>query len=386
MSDIRNPNSSNSEPNSISPPNNKLFLGNTRTNNAFNDFGITVRQFADNKIKKFATDEIYIWDIYTNQSIRQPRNQGNQPEKIASVWFFDNYTITYSYDYNVDTDETTYILKIWDSNLDNCLHTLTGHTCGIYSVIIHNNCLHTLTGHTGGIYSVIIHNNLLISGSEDTTIRIWDITTGSCLKTLLGHTELVDNLTARDNLLISSSEDETVKIWDITTASCISTFECEDTYVWSLCMSNNTVVLGMENGTIQLWDIPTATGDSNTTTSNTTRKNIRKLDANNTIYSRTGIKSIYANDNLIISSDDEGYIKFWDMNSLELIKEYKNDYKISDIKMSDNILILNANSCKVILMPITLFPGEYDQISGALDKYNLVPYLEREIMAFYNAI
>ena len=34
-------------------------------------------------------------------------------------------------------------------------------------------------------------NRLVVSGSSDNTIRLWDIECGACLRTLEGHEELV---------------------------------------------------------------------------------------------------------------------------------------------------------------------------------------------------
>ena len=57
-----------------------------------------------------------------------------------------------------------------------------------------------LEGHTKLIRSVFIKDNLIISGSYDNTIRIWDINTGNCLKVLEGHTDWIRHVYVKDNL------------------------------------------------------------------------------------------------------------------------------------------------------------------------------------------
>ncbi|MYA70851.1 hypothetical protein F4Y19_12330, partial [Candidatus Poribacteria bacterium] len=50
-----------------------------------------------------------------------------------------------------------------------------------------------LTGHTWGMHSMALSpdGDILASGSEDTTIRLWDMQTGAHKKTLNGHTHRV---------------------------------------------------------------------------------------------------------------------------------------------------------------------------------------------------
>jgi WD40 repeat protein len=56
-------------------------------------------------------------------------------------------------------------------------------------------CLQTLEGHSSIVNSVAFsHNSIrLASASADSTVRIWDTSSGACLQTLKGHSQ-VDNL------------------------------------------------------------------------------------------------------------------------------------------------------------------------------------------------
>jgi WD40 repeat protein len=49
----------------------------------------------------------------------------------------------------------------------------------------------TLEGHTDPIYSLLYDDqkDVLLSGSWDTTIRVWNITTGVCIETI--NTQLI---------------------------------------------------------------------------------------------------------------------------------------------------------------------------------------------------
>lgn len=53
----------------------------------------------------------------------------------------------------------------------------------------------------------------MISGSLDTTIRVWDVLEGCCLHTLVGHTSLTSGMQLLDNILVSANADSTIKVY-----------------------------------------------------------------------------------------------------------------------------------------------------------------------------
>lgn len=74
-----------------------------------------------------------------------------------------------------------------------------------------------LTGHTAAIRTLAFHPNgrLLASGSDDSTIRLWDIEQGQLCQLLLGHTHTVSTVSFAPNgkLLLSASDDQTISMW-----------------------------------------------------------------------------------------------------------------------------------------------------------------------------
>jgi len=55
----------------------------------------------------------------------------------------------------------------------------------------------------------------LLSGCNDSTIRIWDLKTGKCLDELQGHTNGVTSLCFANKELFSGSQDHYIICWDV---------------------------------------------------------------------------------------------------------------------------------------------------------------------------
>lgn len=85
----------------------------------------------------------------------------------------------------------------------------------------------TLKGHNGKVNSVVFSPNIedymLASGSSDKTVKMWNIKTGKCIHTFKGHTDRVNcvvwmewvvNHSKKYNRIYSGSDDTTIKIWD----------------------------------------------------------------------------------------------------------------------------------------------------------------------------
>ncbi|MBD2540753.1 serine/threonine protein kinase [Coleofasciculus sp. FACHB-SPT36] len=78
-------------------------------------------------------------------------------------------------------------------------------------------CVMTLTGHSNYVNSVAFSpdGQILASGSEDNTIKLWQLGTGKEIRTLTGHSESVNSIAFSPDgqLLASGSSDKTIKLW-----------------------------------------------------------------------------------------------------------------------------------------------------------------------------
>ena len=116
---------------------------------------------------------------------------------------------------------------LWDVN------TLTALTAS-------NNTVTTssLNGNKDSIYSLAMNpgGTMIVSGSTEKVLRVWDPRTCAKLMKLKGHTDNVKALVLnRDGTqCLSGSSDGTVRLWSLGQQRCIATYTCHSEGVWAL--------------------------------------------------------------------------------------------------------------------------------------------------------
>ena len=83
-------------------------------------------------------------------------------------------------------------------------------------------------GHKNGINSIAItpDGKYALSGSQDRTIKLWEVSSGREIKTFIGHSNFILSLAiSRDGkFALSGSEDSTMKLWNISSGREVRTF------------------------------------------------------------------------------------------------------------------------------------------------------------------
>ena len=119
-----------------------------------------------------------------------------------------------------------------------------------------------LKGHQKAVNCIHFHphQNVLASASDDSTIKVFDLESGSCEKTLKGHTMPVTSIkyTADGNLLVSASADLTIKIWDVSKEYiCVRTLHGHEHTVSSVLIleSLGQIVSASRDCSVRVWDV-----------------------------------------------------------------------------------------------------------------------------------
>lgn len=114
-------------------------------------------------------------------------------------------------------------------------------------------------GHSDGVTCLQFNRKYLVTGSYDTSIKIWRVDTGECIRTLTGHTKGVRSLAFDSQKLITGGLDLTIKVWNYHTGQCISTYRGHDDAVVSVDFHNKTIVSGSADKTVKVWHVDSRT-------------------------------------------------------------------------------------------------------------------------------
>jgi len=125
-----------------------------------------------------------------------------------------------------------------------------------------------LAHHTGAIHTVIFHDGKLLSGSDDMSVGIVNITGEDSSKSRLilskllqGHVSRVRALDCQSDKVLSGSDDRSVKLWSIETGSPttpVCTLTGHSGPVTGVLLAL-PMALSAAGCTVRVWDVPTKT-------------------------------------------------------------------------------------------------------------------------------
>ena len=265
--------------------------------------------------------------------------------------------------------------KTWGKQLDTQSMMIQNHH---YSKDLNFKRL-AFQGHGGPIWALDFDHELLVSGSYDKCIKIWNILNGNCRATLRGHEEWVSGIKIRHKHILSCSWDASIRLWKLDdtrfSGKCVSKLQSQSgnaIYCIQWSVDKNFIVSGCEHQAIQVWDL-------------------QKEKMIKTFMGHT--KQVYClqmSNNLILSGSADRTIKMWDPRSAACLGSF-NDHMgpVMKLQFDDHKLISAGYDKQVRLFDLRarkqlhslsghskgIFALQYDHkkiITGSADKRVLV--------------
>jgi WD40 repeat protein len=126
--------------------------------------------------------------------------------------------------------------------------------------------LRVIEGHGGPVNSIAYSPNgqRIVSGSYDTTVRVWNAVTGESTAVLQGHEDWVRSVgfSPDGQRIVSGSNDRTVRVWNAVTGESAAVLQGHESAVTSVGFSpdGQRIVSGSSDTTVRVWNA--VTGES----------------------------------------------------------------------------------------------------------------------------
>ncbi|PIB00825.1 F-box/WD repeat-containing protein 1A [Cercospora beticola] len=204
-----------------------------------------------------------------------------------------------------------------------------------------------LSGHTDSVYCLQFDEHVIITGSRDRTIRVWDINTYQCLRVIGGPnvkpvagpkvlrtvdypsfhmaTASVNGTAYGDNIyqepkyyhdasilclqydekiLVTGSSDNDLIVWDIKTFEPIARLRKHAGGVLDVALDAKHIISCSKDSRIIVWDRET-------------------LQARGELIGHRGpVNAVQLRGHLLVSASGDGIARLWDINQMKLIKEF----------------------------------------------------------------
>ncbi|MCA2775178.1 MAG: hypothetical protein IM474_07770 [Microcystis sp. M135S2] len=172
-------------------------------------------------------------------------------------------------------------------------------------ILVERSERYTLEGHNSNVNSVSFSSvgKTLATGSDDKTIKLWNVQTGQEIRTLTGHNGIVNSVSFSSDgkTLATGSDDKTIKLWNVQTGKEIRTLSGHNRGVTSVSFSSDgkTLATGGWDNTVKLWNVET-------------RKEIRTLSGHNGIVFSVSFSS---DGKTLATGSDDNTIKLWNVET-----------------------------------------------------------------------
>ncbi len=202
----------------------------------------------------------------------------------------------------------------------------------------------------GKVNSIAISQDgrTLASGSDDNTIKIWNLSNGQVIRTFNGHSSSVWSvaISSDGKTLASVDSKNIIKIWNLSNGQVIRTLKGHYAVVYSVAISpdGRTLVSGSDNNTIKILNLSNG-------------QVIRTLKGHSSSVNSVAISP----DGKILASVDDGknIIKIWNLSNGQVIRTFKGyPFWVNNVAISPDGRTLASSSGDNIIKIWNLTTGQ----------------------------
>ncbi|KAI8056509.1 WD40-repeat-containing domain protein [Gilbertella persicaria] len=308
-----------------------------------------------------------------------------------------------------------------------CFKTLEGHTDDILCIdfnhpkgmlisssldgtvrawdLYRNRCLGNLEGHNGNVRCMQLKEARLLTGSDDSTIKQWDLSlirplTSSSSSvfssepsspsltavdggivtetfTLEGHSSEITALDANLHSAVSGSNDKTIRQWDLETQQCILTLDV----MWA-SKSSNRLESWIDTalnygyaahdfvGALQFWDFALASGTSD---GKIRMWDLRTGQAHRTLPGHSApITCLQFDEVHLVSGSLDKTIKIWDLRTGSVFDTLTYPAPVSSLQFDSSKIISSGTSNTIDVYNRTSF--QHTTFSGHKSRINSIQF------------
>jgi len=199
--------------------------------------------------------------------------------------------------------------------------------------------LRTLTGHSGDVSTIDVTTDgrLVVSGSEDFTLKVWDLITGELRHTLTGHTDKITGVavTADGSIAVSGSGDGTLKVWDLATGEVIQSFNDPMITAVDVTPDGQIALSGSSYGEVIVWDIVAG-------------QQYKTLHVHDHLYPVTAVK-VTADGLLAVCASIDSVLRVWNIETGNVLitltgkRGWLLDFRSMSITMNGSLAVSGSN-------------------------------------------
>jgi WD40 repeat protein len=206
-------------------------------------------------------------------------------------------------------------LKVWDAQSGQLLRSLDGHSNSVRGCAISPD------------------GRLIVSASDDHTLKVWDAQSGQILRSLDGHSDSVRGcaFSPDGGLIVSASWDNTLKVWDAQSGQLLRSLDGHSISVYGCAISpdGKLIVSASDDCTLKVWDAQSG-------------QLLRSLEDHSNSVNACAISP---DGRLIVSASSDRTLKVWDARTGQLLRSLDghSDYVIGCAFSPDGRLIISAS-------------------------------------------